>query len=138
MSEQQRQHETDAPVPPGKQADASARGLVTTVYALQAAGIFLFLITLGITFLVAGIITHTKKKSVEETWLASHFRWQTRTFWYGLLWTVIGLASAIYLIGFIILIANGIWVTYRVVRGWLDLIENKPMYMHKPGISKGR
>ena len=59
----------------------SLRTITMVVYGLQAAA-FLF----GITALVAIIVNNVKKDDVLGTWLESHFRWQIRTFWYGLLW----------------------------------------------------
>ncbi len=51
------------------------------VYGLQAASFFF-----GITAIAAVIINYVKKDDVLNTWLASHFRWQIRTFWFGLFW----------------------------------------------------
>jgi len=36
------------------------------------------------------IINYVKKEEVAGSWLESHFRWQIRTFRFGLLWGVIG------------------------------------------------
>jgi uncharacterized membrane protein len=55
--------------------------IATVVYALQAAG-FLF----GITWIIAAIVDYVKRDDAAGTWLESHFRWQIRTFWWGLLW----------------------------------------------------
>ena len=102
---------------------ASAKTITTVVYALQA--VFLLI---GLTFIVAVIVNYVKKADVEGTWLASHFRWQMRTFWFSLLWTLLGLLTALIVVGYFILLANVIWVIYRVVRGWLALNDGKPMY----------
>jgi uncharacterized membrane protein len=61
------------------------------------------------------------------TWLESHFRWQIRTFWFGLLWGVIGAALLLVLVGYFVLLADAIWIIYRVVKGWLNLSDNRPM-----------
>ena len=98
--------------------------LTTLVYALQAA-VFLG----GITYLVAIIVNYVKLDDVQGTWLASHFRWQIRTFWFSLIWFGLG-ASTIYVlaVGKLILVANTVWVIYRIVKGWLALYERKPLY----------
>lgn len=101
----------------------SARTITTAVYALQAAS-FLF----GITYLVAIIVNYVKKEDVQGTWLESHFRWQIRTFWFSLLWTVLGVLTLLFIVGYFILLATTIWVIYRIVKGWLRLAENRPMY----------
>ncbi len=82
----------------------------------------------GITFIVAVIMNYIKLNEVRGTWLETHFRWQIRTFWFSILWAVIGWILMIILIGYLILIANGIWIIYRIVRGWINLYDNKPMY----------
>jgi len=98
----------------------SAKTLATVVYALQAASFFV-----GITAIVAIVINYVKIDDVRGTWLESHFRWQMRTFWYGLLWGVIGSILLIVLVGWFILAADAVWVIYRIVKGWLRLNEGK-------------
>src|SRR6266850_1080171 len=94
--------------------------VATVVYALQAAGFFL-----GITWIAAVIIDYVKKDDAAGTWLESHYRWQIRTFWWGLLWGVIGGILAWVVVGFIVLAADAIWIIYRIVKGWLRLSENR-------------
>ena len=48
-------------------------------------------------------------------------------FWYGLLWAVIGAITAVFLVGFAVLFANFVWIIYRIVKGWLNLSDGKPM-----------
>jgi uncharacterized membrane protein len=98
----------------------SAKTLATVVYALQAASFFV-----GITAIVAIVINYVKIDDVQGTWLESHFRWQIRTFWFGLLWGVIGSVLLIVLVGWFILAADAVWVIYRIVKGWLKLNEGK-------------
>lgn len=103
--------------------DDSNKTIATIVYALQAAS---FLV--GITFIVAVVLNYVKKSEVAGTWLESHFKWQIRTFWYGLLWFVIGVATFFLFVGYFVLCANAIWVIYRIVKGWLRLNDGKQMY----------
>jgi len=78
--------------------------------------------------IIAVIVNYVKRGDVRGTWLESHFRWQIRTFWFGLLWAVLGFFTMIIGIGFIILFIDGIWIIYRIVKGWLRLYENREMY----------
>ena len=96
--------------------------LTAVIYGLQAAG-FVF----GITWIVAIVMNYVKKGEVAGTWMESHFRWQIRTFWWGLLWGVIGVALAFVLVGFVVLFADTVWIIYRIVKGWLSLNEGKPV-----------
>jgi uncharacterized membrane protein len=94
-------------------------------------GAFLF----GWPSIVAVVINYVKRSDTAGTWLESHFRWQIRTFWYALLWSclvvIISLPLTLVLIGFALwalgLFALGIWATYRVVRGWLALLEARTL-----------
>jgi uncharacterized membrane protein len=68
---------------------------------------------------------------VRGTYLDSHFGWQIRTFWYTLLWLVIAAILFATVIGivlaYVIAVAAGLWVVYRIMRGWIALNEARPM-----------
>jgi uncharacterized membrane protein len=102
---------------------ASAKTLTTVIYALYAASLIV-----GVTAIVAIVMNYVKKDDVAGTWIESHFRWQIRTFWFGLLWLIIGTITYVVLIGWVVLPVAYIWFIYRVVKGWLNLNDNKPMY----------
>ena len=134
------------PLPPASTA-APADSLVTithVVYALHTLslvigafgaasiiGAFVF----GWPSIIAVIINYVKRNEVRGTYLDSHFSWQIRTFWWALLIAciiaVLGLTLAIVLIGFAIWIIGffvlGIWAIYRIARGWLALMDRRPM-----------
>jgi uncharacterized membrane protein len=84
--------------------------------------------------ILAVILNYVKRSDVRGTWLESHFRWQIRTFWFGLLWVSICLLFIIMTFGIGILIAwlplaiITVWFIYRIVRGWLALNDRRPMY----------
>jgi|SRR3989344_8587819 len=101
----------------------SLKNITTVVYALQALSIFM-----GITCFVAVIMNYVKQDDVRGTWLESHFRWQIRTFWFGLLGLVLGGMTFLIVIGYFIWGATGLWFIYRIVKGWLNLNDGKPMY----------
>lgn len=97
--------------------------LTLIIYALQGLSF-----VVGITGLAAIIMNYVKRDEMTGTWLESHFLWQIRTFWYGLLWAVVGVALMWIVVGSFIIFANAVWVIYRIVRGILNLLDNKPMY----------
>lgn len=99
-----------------------ARNLAVVVYILQALSFFLG----GITALVGVIINYVKMDDVRNTWIEQHFQWQIRTFWIGLLWTVIGVVTTFVVVGWFILLGIAIWIIYRIVKGALALNEGKP------------
>ena len=85
--------------------------------------------------IIAVILNYVKRSEVRTTWLESHFRWQIRTFWYGLLWVFLCGLFVILTLGIGLLIAwlplgiVGLWFVYRIVRGWLALRNGHPMYV---------
>ena len=103
--------------------EQSLKTIATVVYALQAVSFFI-----GITFIAGVIVNYMKKTAVEGTWLESHFRWQIRTFWFSVLWSIIGFVLVFVLIGYLVLAVDALWVIYRIARGWLNLSEGKAMY----------
>jgi uncharacterized membrane protein len=84
--------------------------------------------------IIAVILNYIKRGDVRGTWLESHFRWQIRTFWFGLLWASLCVLVVILTLGLGILIIwfpigiLTVWFIYRVVRGWLALNDRRPMY----------
>ena len=75
--------------------------------------------------IIAVILNYVKRAEVRGTWLDSHFSWQIRTFWFALLWLALGAVAFVTVIGipvaFVLWFATGIWVLYRIVRGWMAL-----------------
>ena len=97
-----------------------ARKLATICYALYAISCII-----GITAIAAIIINYLKRDDVAGTWVASHFEWQIKTFWYGLAGAVVSWLLMFVLIGFPLLLAVLVWVIYRIVKGWLALADGK-------------
>jgi uncharacterized membrane protein len=83
--------------------------------------------------IIAVILNYVKRSEVRGTWLESHFRWQIRTFWYGLLWVVLCVLFVVLTFGIGIIIAwlplaiVSLWFVYRIVRGWMALRDGRPM-----------
>ena len=100
-----------------------AKKYTFAVYILQALS-FVFLVTA----IIGIIINYIKGDEVKGTWLESHFEWQKNTFWYGLLWTLLGALTTILLIGYFVLIFVAIWLIYRIAKGWIYLVDGKELY----------
>ena len=87
----------------------------------------------GIPSIIAVILNYVKRGEVRGSWLDSHFSWQIRTFWYAAMWVVVAYLMFITIIGipffFVIVALAGLWVMYRVVRGWLALNDRRAMPM---------
>lgn len=81
--------------------------------------------------IIAVILNYVKRSEVRGTWLDSHFSWQIRTFWFALLWLTLGAVLFITVVGIpfaiVLWLATGIWVLYRIIRGWLALSSQKEL-----------
>ena len=81
--------------------------------------------------IIAVILNYVKRSEVRGTWLDSHFSWQIRTFWFALLWVVVGAVLFATVVGIpvavVLWIGTGIWVLYRIIRGWLALGSQKEL-----------
>lgn len=118
-------------------------GLVTlthVIYALHAFSVLTGLVTTALIVtafltgwpsIIAVILNYVKRSDVRGTWLDSHFSWQIRTFWFALLWVVLGAVLFVTLIGipiaYLLWLVTGLWVLYRIIRGWLALSSQRPM-----------
>ncbi|MBV8033711.1 hypothetical protein [Roseateles sp.] len=101
---------------------ASLKQLTMVTYILYALSAFT-----GFTGLVAIIINYVKREDTAGTIYASHFTWQIRTFWWSLVWMILGAVTVLIGVGFLILFIDGIWVLYRIVKGFLNWNDGKPM-----------
>ena len=110
------------------------------VYALHALSLLIGIVTaatiigafvFGVPSIIAVFINYLKRGEARGTFLESHFRWQIRTFWFALLWAVIAGLLVLTLIGipfaWVLVVLVGLWVLYRIVRGWLALVNGRPM-----------
>ncbi len=128
--------EPDSPPPPPD-------GFVTLthiMYALHAMTVLtglltpVFIVTAFLTgwpSIIAVILNYLKRSKVRGSYLESHFRWQLHTFWFALLWVIFAWLLVFTLIGIpiaaAIAILAGLWVLYRIARGWLRLADRLAM-----------
>lgn len=101
--------------------------------AATIAGSFVF----GVPSIAAVILNYVKRSEVRNTWLDTHFAWQIRTFWFAFFWSVlvfvISAPLMFILIGFATawlgIVLVGLWVSYRVIRGWVALRDRRALPM---------
>ena len=103
--------------------DSSAKTLSMVVYGLQIASFIS-----GFTIFIAIIINYIKMDDVRGTPYESHFKWQIRTFWYTFIGLAISIPLCFVLIGYFFIVLISIWFLYRVIKGFLNLIDGKSMY----------
>ena len=103
------------------------------VIALASSGFPLIAPLLGLVGIAGLIVAYVKRDDARGTWVGSHFTWLIRTFWWSLVWAVIGwIVLGILgwiLIGIPIALAiwfvAGLWVIYRVIRGYLVFKDSR-------------
>jgi uncharacterized membrane protein len=102
--------------------------LIGVTTAATIVGAFVF----GVPSIIAVVINYVKREEARGTFLESHFRWQIRTFWFALLWNMIGLLLFATFFGIPLAVGvwlgAGVWAIYRIARGWLALRDRRPMY----------
>jgi len=118
-------------------------GWTQAIYALHALSLLIGILgaativgafLIGWPSLIAVILNYVKRSEVRGTWLESHFRWQIRTFWYGLLWVALCILFVVLTLGlglFVVWVPLGLvslWFVYRILRGWLALQDGRTMY----------
>jgi len=129
---------------PVRTVDPSLVSYTNIIYALHSLSVLIGITSpvtivgsfvFGIPSIVAVIMNYARQSDARGTYLESHFTWQIRTFWFAVLWALIvwGLSLPLMLIfvGFLMLpgglVLVGVWVVYRVVRGWLALRDRRPV-----------
>ena len=126
-----------------EQPSSSLKTWTQAIYALHAFSLLTGILgaasvvgsfLIGWPSIIAVILNYVKRSDARGTWLESHFRWQIRTFWFGLLWMSLCVLFIVATLGIGILIAwipiafISVWFIYRIARGWLALNDGRPMY----------
>lgn len=107
--------------------------------------------TAGLLWIVPIFMNYAKRHDADNTWLATHFDWQIKTFWYSIIWFAIGVIIVVFALGglgvsmmsdgnniaigsvllaslgFIIMGVAFIWHLYRIIRGWIALADGRPV-----------
>lgn len=130
--------------------DNKRRSLITynhITYFLYVISYF----TAGLLWIVPIVMNYMKRHDADGSWLATHFDWQIKTFWYSIVWFFLGVIiiafalggvgisvltdsdgmviGSILLAGFglLIMTLTFIWHLYRIIRGWIALTDNRPV-----------
>lgn len=97
---------------------APGRAAAHVMYALYAVALLTALP------LLAGVVVAYLARGSADPVYRSHLTWGIRTFWWALLWLIIGTILVVVLIGYAILGILWLWTAYRVIKGWLRLADN--------------
>jgi uncharacterized membrane protein len=131
------------PVAPSVDTERSLVNWTALIYGLHAFSIVTGIVgtatvigafLTGWPSIIAVILNYVKRSDARGSWLESHFRWQIRTFWFGLLWVALCVLLVVLTLGIGLIVVwlplavVTIWFIYRIVRGWLRLGARQPMY----------
>ena len=108
-----------APPPASSSFDFNRPTIVSLLYLSSA--------ILGVTGLVGIVLAYVWKGEPHEAWEESHYRYLIRTFWLGLIGSIISVLLMIVLIGFIVLIAVAVLVVVRSVLSLVNAQKKLPM-----------
>lgn len=111
--------ERAAETAPGIQENARKMALI--VYALYLASFIV-----GITLLAGVVVAYIYRRDADG-WLATHYRFQVRTFWMFVLFSIVGALLSIIVVGWLILIVAAVWLIVRCVIGIKRLGERQPI-----------
>ncbi len=108
------------------QLPSSPPSVSNTQLALVIYILYLASYVVGITAVVGVIIAHVQIGQADPM-LRSHYQFQIRTFWIGVLYFVVGVVLAFVLIGYLVLLWWFVWSLVRIIKGLLALNENRPI-----------
>lgn len=115
----------------GRATEADGPRLLTHVlYGLHTLSWF----SLGLFSVIAMVINYVKRDDLPNHFFVSHFRWQSRSFWYTLAALLLTLPLWLLFVfpGWVAWTLIGFWYLYRFVRGWWAFAENQPMTVATP------
>jgi uncharacterized membrane protein len=93
------------------------------VYVLYLAH---FVPVVGWVSTIVGLVLAYVERDSAPAWLKSHYTFQLRTFWIGLLYYVISITLCLILIGIPLLVATWVWFIVRCALGLARLSRNEP------------
>jgi len=98
---------------------------------LYVAHALTFFFSLGMLSILVLIVNYIRRPDTAGTMVYSHHTWMIRSFWFYLIWMAVAVVLAITIIGIPIawLVGAGawVWMAYRIIRGFLDLNNNRAM-----------
>lgn len=115
-------HQPPEPSESGSSVTSGSAKMALVVYILYVLGAVL---TGGLVTLIGLVIAYVNRGEAQGTWVESHFRWQIRTFWIGLLYSVIATVLLAIGVGAILYGLILVWLIVRVAMGWSHLAKER-------------
>lgn len=108
---------------------------IAAIMAFASHGFPLFAPVVGLLGIAGLVVCYVKRGDAPGAWVDSHFTWLIRTFWWSLLWSIVGFL-VLFTLGLILIgipiaiaifIAVDVWVIYRLVKGYLLFKDSRPI-----------
>jgi uncharacterized membrane protein len=111
----------ETPIVPAAQSPSTEKTarIVYILYLVSLAGF-------GVTAMVGVVMAYIYEGEAPD-WLKTHYRYQIRTFWIGLLYLLIGLVLTAVVIGAAVLVFVAVWLVVRCVKGLQALERGQPV-----------
>lgn len=121
MSDEAPQSQTPAPAPqsPSSGFDFNHPTIISILYLSS--------FILGVTVIIGVVLAYVWKGEAHADWETSHYDYLIRTFWIGLIGSVISFILMIVLIGFLLWIAVAVLVVVRSVLSLINAQKKLPM-----------
>ncbi|MGI2258125.1 DUF4870 family protein [Shewanella sp. GXUN23E] len=102
-------------------AGDSGAGGAKIVYLLYLVGL-----VFGITGIIGVILAYINKDDAQP-WVQTHYQYQIRTFWIGLLMMFVGILLALIVVGYLIWLFWLVWFIVRNIKGFQALEKQQPI-----------
>ncbi|WP_286301373.1 hypothetical protein [Vibrio apostichopi] len=79
----------------------------------------------GISFLAGGIWGIVKKSDAQGTIFADHYDNITKTFFVSIVLTIIGALTAVFIIGYVVLLVAAIYTLWKLIAGLAKITSDK-------------
>ncbi|RNF48822.1 hypothetical protein EBI00_13990 [Marinomonas hwangdonensis] len=106
--------------PPLTPREDNAKSNVIIAYIFMLLGIFT-----GVFWLIGAVWAMIKATEASGTRFEDHYANIISTFWWGIFWGVVGVLLAIFLIGYLVLVAIWLWSIFRMVKGLGRALSNQ-------------
>ncbi len=100
--------------------EEEAKSHVVIAYIFMLLGIFT-----GVFWLIGAIWAMVKVSDARGTFFEGHYRNIISTFWWGILWSIVGLILTLFFVGYLVLLGVWIWSIVRMVKGVAKATSNQ-------------
>ncbi|OBW93155.1 hypothetical protein QV06_03085 [Gallibacterium genomosp. 3] len=103
----------------------------TKKWAMITYWLYILSVLVGFLSIVGIVIAYIFRDDARGSFLESHFTYQIRTFWIGLLYSAIGVILSLIFVGYFILLFTLIWLLVRSIKGLRSLSRNEAILNEK-------